>query len=99
MKTENRKYKCDGCGLSRPCYVETNQEPNKLSIIEDDLKCILDDTNQSFNWNEITISDDVIDTAISSAISILNISDDEIVAEIAANIADTLISITDVKDL
>ena len=55
MKTERRKFKCEGCGSARPCFVETNQEPSNVTIIEEDLKCILDETNQtSYEWIEIT---------------------------------------------
>ena len=56
---KTRKFKCNGCGDDRPCYLETNQEPKSgLDAIEDlfleDLKCVLDSTNQtSFNWKEI----------------------------------------------
>ena len=55
METEKRKFKCEGCGKSRPCYIETNQEKtNFSSLVIEDLKCILDETNQtSFNWVEI----------------------------------------------
>ncbi len=53
MKTEKRKYKCKGCGESRPCYVETNQEPSSISAPIEDLICILDGTNQtSYFWVE-----------------------------------------------
>lgn len=58
METERRKFKCEGCGKSRPCYVETNQEPSDITIIEEDLKCILDATNQtSYKWEEISLSE------------------------------------------
>lgn len=51
MITEKLKYKCTGCGLGRPCYVEVNQELNKLFEPIEDLVCILDATNQtSYNW-------------------------------------------------
>jgi hypothetical protein len=54
METEKRKYKCEGCGVDRPCYVETNQEPSNISIPIEDLKCILDETNQTgYNWKEL----------------------------------------------
>jgi hypothetical protein len=54
MKPKKRKFKCEGCGKARPCFVETNQEPSDISIIEKDLKCILDPTNQTgYNWVEI----------------------------------------------
>ena len=51
-----RKYKCEGCGKDRPCFVETNQEISDFSWLEiESLKCILDETNQtSYNWEEIT---------------------------------------------
>ena len=51
---EKRRYKCEGCGVSRPCFVETNQEPDGLSEPIEDLRCILDETNQtSFDWVEV----------------------------------------------
>ncbi len=54
MKTEKRKYKCEGCGEYRPCYVETNQEPSDITVTIEDLKCILDETNQtSYFWTEV----------------------------------------------
>jgi len=59
MVTEARKFKCNGCGDSRPCYVETNQEKNSCfsSLLIEDLVCILDATNQtSFNWIEIQVT-------------------------------------------
>lgn len=55
-----RKFKCTGCGVDRPCILETNQElfNNGLDDIDlflEDLKCVLDSTNQtSYNWEEIT---------------------------------------------
>lgn len=56
MNTEKRKYKCEGCGKDRPCYVETNQEPSDISIPIEDLKCILDATNQtSYHWEEVQL--------------------------------------------
>lgn len=56
MITEERKFKCTGCGEDRPCYIETNQEKTKFSQIDiEDLICVLDVTNQtSFNWIEVT---------------------------------------------
>ena len=58
MATEKKKFKCNGCGESRPCYVETNQENTNFSpLLVEDLICILDTTNQtSFNWIEIPIT-------------------------------------------
>lgn len=58
MKTKKRKYICNGCGIERPCKVETNQEITGLSWVEiEELKCILDETNQtSYNWKEIKVS-------------------------------------------
>lgn len=54
MNTEKRKYKCDGCGPDRLCFVETNQEPSNISYPVEDLRCILDETNQtSYRWEEI----------------------------------------------
>lgn len=50
-----KKFKCTGCGSKRPCFVETNQEEHPFyDLTIDDLKCILDETNQtSYNWEEI----------------------------------------------
>jgi hypothetical protein len=58
MNTQERKFKCTGCGETRPCYVETNQEvSNFSSLLIEDLVCILDATNQtSFNWVEIQVT-------------------------------------------
>lgn len=58
MVTEKRRFKCDGCGVERPCYVETNQEtPYFSSLLIEDLVCILDATNQtSYNWAEIQVT-------------------------------------------
>ena len=60
MKTNKRKFVCNGCGKGRECYLETNQEPYDDSGLDDfylfteDLKCVLDSTNQtSYNWSEI----------------------------------------------
>ena len=50
---ETRRYKCEGCGTARPCFVETNQEPSRITIPIEDLRCVLDATNQTgFNWVE-----------------------------------------------
>jgi len=52
-ETVKRNYICTGCGISRPCKVETNQDKGLVSFHEeiDSLKCILDETNQtSYNW-------------------------------------------------
>jgi hypothetical protein len=57
MKTVKRRFKCTGCGDDRPCFLEANQEDNgNLDyLIEEDLKCVLDSTNQtSYNWEEVT---------------------------------------------
>ena len=44
-------FVCYGCGKDRPCYVETNQEQRTLCDPVEDLKCILDETDQtSYNW-------------------------------------------------
>ena len=50
-----RKFKCTGCGEDRPCYIETNQEQTGFDyMVIDDLKCVLDETNQtSYNWVEM----------------------------------------------
>ena len=55
MAIEKRKFKCTGCGEDRPCILEANQEPSICSdMVVDDLKCVLDATNQtSYNWVEI----------------------------------------------
>ena len=58
MESENmkkRKYKCTGCGEDRPCFLETNQEPSTFDEYAiEELKCVLDDTNQtSYNWEEL----------------------------------------------
>lgn len=53
--SETKRFKCTGCGEDRPCFVETNQEEVFPfgDMIVDDLKCILDETNQtSYNWEE-----------------------------------------------
>ena len=48
-------YKCEGCGVDRPCVVETNQEPCPVSYPIEDLKCILDETNQTgFLWKRVS---------------------------------------------
>ena len=48
-------YKCEGCGVDRPCVVETNQEPCPVSYPIEDLKCILDETNQTgFLWKHVS---------------------------------------------
>jgi len=55
METKKRTFKCTGCGDDRPCYVESNQEPNPIfdDLQIEDLKCVLDETNQtSYNWVE-----------------------------------------------
>jgi hypothetical protein len=41
----------------------------------------------------------VIDTAASTAVAMMNLTDDPTLREMAANIADTLIALTDVPDL
>lgn len=51
MDSKSVKYKCVGCGPARPCYVETNQEPSTISCFKEELKCILDETNQTgYQW-------------------------------------------------
>jgi hypothetical protein len=48
-----RKFKCEGCGIDRPCIVTTNQEESIHPIIED-LNCILDKTNQTgYSWEAL----------------------------------------------
>jgi hypothetical protein len=55
MEIEKRKYKCEGCGASRPCFVETNQKSGCIFVVIEDLRCILDETNQTgYDWVEIT---------------------------------------------
>ena len=46
---------CNGCGDSRPCYLEVNQHETPSMYLEiEDLKCVLDSTNQtSYNWTQI----------------------------------------------
>ncbi len=45
--------KCTGCGEDRACILEINQEQYDYEIVNN-LKCILDETNQtSYNWKEI----------------------------------------------
>jgi hypothetical protein len=62
MKPEKRKFKCEGCGKDRPCFVETNQEPSTLSTPDEDLKCILDETNQtSYDWVEVPLVENAED--------------------------------------
>lgn len=63
MKTKKRKFACDGCGKGRECYLETNQEPHNnglddYDLFTEDLKCVLDSTNQtSYNWKEVESDD------------------------------------------
>ena len=58
MKPEKRKFKCEGCGKNRPCFVEINQERSEMHPREEDLHCILDDTNQtSYDWVEVAIGE------------------------------------------
>ena len=56
METVTRKFKCTGCGDDRPCILETNQQKDEIAFYDEveDLKCVLDSTNQtSYNWKEI----------------------------------------------
>ena len=55
MMEKKRKFKCNGCGEKRPCFLETNQEPSIFDhMVIEDLQCVLDETNQtSYNWVEI----------------------------------------------
>ena len=59
MKTEKRKYKCNGCGEERPCYLETNQEYSDFRYLDiEEFVCVMDSTNQtSYNWVEIEPQD------------------------------------------
>lgn len=59
MATKKRKFKCTGCGEGRPCCLEVNQEPSQFDyMVMEDLKCVLDSTNQtSCNWKEVTDAD------------------------------------------
>ena len=53
---QNRKFKCNGCGEDRPCFLEINQGSKEIDFYDEteDLKCILDSTNQtSYNWTEL----------------------------------------------
>ena len=53
-----RKFKCTGCGEDRPCLLEANDEQNIMIDVIDDLRCVLDSTNQtSYNWKEINDKD------------------------------------------
>jgi len=53
-----RKYVCNGCGKDRPCFLEINQDPTAWDYIMD-LKCVLDDTNQtSYNWEEVYMKEE-----------------------------------------
>ena len=56
MAIEKRKFKCTECGEDRPCHLEINQEPSpSWDVVIDELKCVLDETNQtSYNWEEIS---------------------------------------------
>lgn len=59
-KVVKRKFKCNGCGEGRPCFIESNQYPtiSDCDIVEN-LKCILDETNQtSYNWVEVGVEDE-----------------------------------------
>lgn len=50
---KKQNYVCYGCGKDRPCFVETNQEQTDFFVAEiEDLKCILDETNQTgYKWD------------------------------------------------
>jgi len=52
---KTRKYRCNGCGENKPCYLISNQETHTLDYMQiDDLNCVLDETNQtSYNWEEV----------------------------------------------
>lgn len=51
-----RKFKCNGCGKARPCFLEINTEKNEhlnYGVLES-LKCVLDESNHtSYDWQEI----------------------------------------------
>ena len=53
------KFKCNGCGEDRPCFLETNQEKSPFDYQKvEELKCVLDDTNQtSYNWTVVDIEE------------------------------------------
>ena len=59
MSVKTRVFKCTGCGDGRPCILEINQEPYNHGLADDDLltedlKCVLDSTNQtSCDWEEV----------------------------------------------
>ena len=60
MTLVTRKFKCTGCGEDRPCFLETNQGIKEITFYDsvDDLKCVLDETNQtSYNWKEVSTDD------------------------------------------
>ena len=52
--TKKRKFKCEGCGKSRACYLEMNQDSFYAGwSIEENLICVLDATNKTgFSWEE-----------------------------------------------
>ncbi|MEE9459854.1 MAG: hypothetical protein V3V84_08840 [Candidatus Bathyarchaeia archaeon] len=57
METVKVNLKCSGCGIDRPCYLQTNREKSETDFCHDDveeLRCVLDSTSQtSSNWVEI----------------------------------------------
>lgn len=56
MSTEKRRYKCEGCGPTRPCFVETNQDGGDWWNQLEGLRCVLDETNRTgYSW--VAISD------------------------------------------
>ncbi len=60
-------FKCTGCGEDRPCYLETNQEPSPpyIGLLTEDLKCVLDPTNQtSYNWEKVEVESDQFNESI-----------------------------------
>ena len=59
MSVKTRVFKCTGCGDDKPCTLKINQEPynhglTDNDLLTEDLKCVLDSTNQtSYAWEEV----------------------------------------------
>jgi len=89
---------CDTCpyhGTCKPWKALTRQQRVKLTIGVGVGRFIL----KGCPLPDKSINEDALQIAISTAIGIVNMSDDEHVQEMAAHIADQLISITKVEDL
>ena len=55
MDIKKLHFVCCGCGKARPCYVEINHEQRGFDDPIEDLKCILDETNQTgYKWEYYT---------------------------------------------